>query len=308
MNIHKPRHLFIALAAILLFMTACGSTIGTGSGNGNGASSETVLQVLQNSASTMKQLKSLHFVTTTTANVQSNASTSSTSATPTPGNITLNLQASGDEALPTSEISHVSLNSLINLIEIVQADKLYIQNTKGQWYVMDKSALNGLTGNPLASVQLPDLNTMLAIAETAQITDHGLQSLNGQNLRHISVSFDKTSFKQLLDTNQQLKNMLGQQNIDSIIDNTKKFAATLDLWINESTSYLHRTELKFNMDANVSSFENILTPITGGAQPSNVTTNVDSIVDLSNFNETVTITPPTNAIPTNDPLKIFGVE
>jgi hypothetical protein len=37
-----------------------------------------------------------------------------------------------------------------------------------------------------------------------------------------------------------------------------------------------------------------------------LTVNFDSIVDLSNFNQPVTITLPVNAIPTDNPFNIFG--
>jgi hypothetical protein len=40
--------------------------------------------------------------------------------------------------------------------------------------------------------------------------------------------------------------------------------------------------------------------------PSSVTTTFDSIVDLSKFNEPVTITSPASAIPTDNPLVNFG--
>ncbi|HKF37959.1 MAG TPA: hypothetical protein VKB35_13775, partial [Ktedonobacteraceae bacterium] len=69
--------------------------------------------------------------------------------------------------------------------------------------------------------------------------------------------------------------------------------------------YLHRTELKFNFSSNLS-------PVAGASgtptvtMPSSVTTTLDSSVDLSNFNGPVTITPPANAIPTDNPFAIFG--
>mgnify|MGYP001313760741 CR=1 FL=1 len=297
MIIQKGRYVFGLLAAMLLLvLAACSPSTGTSS---NGTSSLTVAQVLQNATTKMQQLKSVHFVTNVKGNVQASGSSSSTS-----NSVTFALTGNGDEMMPDSERLQVALNPSMSLSEIVLGNKVYIQNTKGQWYVIDKDTLASYTGNPFNGINMPDTNQMLAIAESAQITDHGDQSLNGATLRHITVTFDKASFKQFLTNNDQLKGLLGKQDIAPIIDNTKSFLATLDLWIDEGTSYLHRTELKFNLDANLSSLSSMVTPTTGTV-PSNVTTNVDSIVDLSQFDAPITITPPSNAIPTNNPMAIF---
>jgi hypothetical protein len=81
--------------------------------------------------------------------------------------------------------------------------------------------------------------------------------------------------------------------------------STLDVWIDETNFYVHHVELKLNADADLSS---LATPGTNGTitLPSNATVTLDSIVDLSKFNQTVTITPPANATPVNNPSVIFG--
>ncbi len=131
-----------------------------------------------------------------------------------------------------------------------------------------------------------------------EYTDHSTQALNGENLRHITATLDKDSLKQLLTSNEQLSSVFGSQNIDKAIDAAKSLTATLDVWIDESTFYIHRTELKFNLSADLNSLI--------GASGTSVTTTFDSTVDLSKFNTPVTITPPANAIPTDNPLVIFG--
>ena len=106
---------------------------------------------------------------------------------------------------------------------------------------------------------------------------------------------------------EQLVDILGQQNINAAIDNTKTFNSTVDLWIDEATFYVHRTELKLNLDVNAASLSQSITPtVTTVVIPSNVTTTLDSVVDLSKFNEPVTVTPPLNPIATHDPTKVFG--
>src|SRR4051812_28895796 len=66
----------IALAAVLLIVSACSAPGGTGS---NGNSSLTVMQVLQNSANAMQKLKTVHFDTTTNGSFQSTSSPSASS-------------------------------------------------------------------------------------------------------------------------------------------------------------------------------------------------------------------------------------
>src|SRR5436309_12354694 len=143
-------------------------------------------------------------------------------------------------------------NTTSNLAQIVQGEKDYIQNAKGQWYVLDKSALKGYVDNPFSGINNPDLSLLIGLLQHTKITDNGVQSLNGQNLRHITIALDKTALKQFLSNNQQLIDLLGQQNLNVIIDNTKTFSSSVDLWIDETTYYVHRTELKFNLNADTS--------------------------------------------------------
>ncbi|HJT58696.1 MAG TPA: LppX_LprAFG lipoprotein [Ktedonobacteraceae bacterium] len=284
----------LALTVMLLIVSACSAPGASGS---NGNSSLPVLQVLQNSANAMQKLKSVHFDTTANASFQGTSSSS-------PGAITVNLKANGDEQAP-NEQAHLSLNNMFNLSEIVTADKVYVQNTQGQWYVLDKSALKGSAGNLFNGSNIFNINTLMSVLEQVQLTDHGDQNLNGQSLRHITATLDKNALQQILTTDSQLSNAIGKQNVDKILNATKSLKATLDVWIDETNFYLHRAELKVNVNADLSSLG---TPNTksGITLPSNATVTLDVLADLSKFNQPVTITPPTNAIPTNDPGVIFG--
>ena len=288
----------IPLILLALFFSACSSTPGS-----SGGSNLTVLQVLQNSAKAMQQLKSAHINTSLTGT----ASTSATpTTTPSTSGASINVKGNGDEALPNQESLHITTSQGSNLAEIVLNNKVYIQNPQGQWYVLDKSALQGVSGNPFSGVDVSNVNDLLALAQHAQITDHGDQTLNGQSLRHITVALDKQGLQQLLTQNSQIASVIGQQNVNTIINSTQNFNSTLDLWIDETQFYVHRTELKLLVNANLGSLTNNGTPTaTTGNTPSNVSTTLDSIIDLSNFNETVNITAPANAIPTNNPVNIF---
>ena len=318
MAIKKFLLVSIAMVSVLVLLSACSPAT-----SGSGGSNLTVLQLLQNSSSAMSKLNSAHIdlkvsgsgqaVTNNTTTTPTATTTPTTvSSTPTVNQVSFNLTGTGDEALPSEEsmqftVTQTATNTTNHLAQIVQGDKVYIQNTKGQWYVLDKSVLKGYVDNPFSGIQSPDLTELIGLLEHTQITDNGVQSLNGQSLRHITIALDKTALKQFLSNNQQLIDILGQQNLNAIIDNTKTFSSSVDLWIDETTYYVHRTELKFNLSADTSSLGQYVTPVTSAALvPSNVTTNLDSIVDLSKFNAPVTITPPANAIPTSDPTTVFG--
>jgi hypothetical protein len=304
MNIYKVRYIPLVLLPVLLLISACSPSLGTGN------SSLTVLQVLQNSTKAMKDLKSAHIETKTTGTLQ----TLGTPGTPTPttaSSLMFKVSGSGDEALPNEEQLQVTVSqgknsSPANLAEIVQGDKVYVQNTKGQWYVLDKSALEGFTGNPFSGINGLDPNALLGLLQDTQITDHGDELLNGENLRHISVALDKAGFKKILNSDPQLGNLFGQQNIEIILNSTKLFASSLDLWIDETNFYVHRTEFKINVDEDISSLSRSLTPVVTFPLPAGVVTSFDSTLDLSKFNDPVTITPPTGAIPTDNPISIFS--
>ncbi|MBA2284863.1 MAG: LppX_LprAFG lipoprotein [Ktedonobacteraceae bacterium] len=302
MVIQKGRYVVSALFGLLtiVLMSACGGVTVTPPGSG---SSLTVVQVLQNSSATMQKLKSAHFTLLLNGNVQGSSGATPTSGTPTANQLSFNLTGKGDESIPQGQQSlTITLNQTLNLSEIVIGDKVYVQNSKGQWYVLDKSKLAGLTTNPFAGVNV-DTNTLLGLAVHSKITDHGAEALNGQKLRHITAVLDKEGLKELLKNSPQLGSMVGQQNIDTIINNTKNFLASIDLWIDETNFYVHRTELKLNLNADLSGLATPASTVT--TVPSSVTTNLDSIVDLSDFDKPVNITAPANAIPTDNPVNIF---
>lgn len=307
MTMHKRRYLFGPLLSVvaLLIMSACGP-------GSTGSSSQTPAQVLQNSTSAMKQLKTAH------VDMKMTASVGTVGLTPTPGstvptNITININATADEVLPDQAALKLTMGGFsgmnLNLAEVVKGNKVYIQNTRGKWYVIDKSKLigsNGSTSSLLSSASVPDFNKLLDIGQHARVTDHGDQSLNGETLRHITVTLDKNGLKQLIESTGQLNSLTGasSQMFEQFVNGTKNFQATLDFWTDETTSYVHRIEMKFNLNMDMSSF---VTPgTTSSNSPSAITLAFDTTIDLSKFNDTsITVTAPENAIPTNNPSVIF---
>lgn len=288
--------LFPLMVAIALSIAACSQTV---VGPTPGSSSLTPLQVLQKSADAMKQLKSSHIDLQSNTSLQTTdtATPSTGPGTPTPSNITINITGTGDEALPDQEQLTLNVGQAAKVAEIVQNDKIYVQNPQGQWFVLNKSDFQGSVSNPFSGVTL-DQNALLGLVQHTKITDHGTETLNGQSLRHITADLDQVALRQLLTDNPQLQGALGQQNLDAVMNNLKSFQSSIDVWIDETQFYVHRTELKLNLVANTS--------LSEGAAPSTATTNLDTIIDLSKFNQPVTITPPTNATPTTNPGAIFG--
>jgi hypothetical protein len=326
MKKRKEPYSFLVLVMILLLMSACSAPV-----IGTGGSALTAIEVLQNSSAAMKQLKSVHFDLSAasivhTSNLPTTASATPTtaSATPTttsamptttapvPGQVSLSITGHGDESLPGQQSLQIAVTQSgtgqsISLSEILLGSKVYVQNPKGQWFVLDKSVLEGFIANPFAGINVDPL-AFLGLLQDATIIDHGTELLNGQDLRHISATLDKAALKLLLNNNTLLNKLFGQQNITNVLDRARGFQSSLDLWIDETNFYVHRTELKFSLGEDLSSLGASVTPTATasvGVLPG-LTVNFDSIVDLSNFNQPVTITLPANAIPTDNPFNIFG--
>lgn len=279
-------------------------------------------QVLQKSSQAMQKLKSLAFSVTASGTLQGTtqttaSATSSTTPAPVTGtpsatasatpvvSLSFNLTGNGQQSLADGrQALNLTLNQSTRLAEITIGQQVYLQNPRGQWYVIDASRLEAAGGNLLAGWKL-DTNALLALALHSSITDHGDETLNGQSLRHISAVLDREGLRQLLTSNTQLSNLLGSQNLNNLIDHTRSFQATLDLWIDETQFYLHRVQLKLAMSADTSGLQ---TPIAGVATallPPTLLVNLSTTADLSQFNQPVTINAPTNAIPTNDPRAVF---
>jgi hypothetical protein len=281
--------LAVAMISLVLLISACSQPANLGNSS---ASSLTLTQVLQKSADAMKQLKSSH------VDLQSSTNLQTTGGTAMAQNVNTLVKGSGDQQLPAQEQLNLTLNNTTNVAEILQGEKVYIKNNQGKWYVLDKNALQSTVGNPFSGFTI-DQTTLLGLLQNIKLTDNGTQSLNGVSLRHITAELDKTALQQLLSSNPQLKSMLGQQNIDTVLNNTKTFVSTVDVWIDETNFYVHQSELKVNLDADTSS--------VGNGTPTSVKTTLDLIIGLSKFNEPVTITPPTNATPTNNPAVALGI-
>ncbi len=299
-----------ALLLTTLFVSACGSITTTTTGK---PSSLTPAQIVQNSANTMKQLKSAHIELQNSTILQGVGGTSGTPAaattptangTPTANNLSVKVTGSGDEMLPDEAQFKLTLSQGTTISQVLKGDKVYLQNAQGKWYVLDKTALQNTAGGSTFSGFNIDQSTVLGLVQHAKITDHGDQQLNGESLRHITADLDKEGLKQLIKDNPQFSSSISSQNLDTVLAKTKTFQSSVDVWIDETKFYVHRTEVKISLGIDTSSVSG--TPTAAGTVPNTVTTNQDSIIDLSKFDQPVTITPPTDATPTNDPTVILG--
>ncbi len=286
----------LMLVAVLLLVSACGG------------SSVTAGQLLTNSASAMKQIKSLHLDMTMSLNVAVSGLPNNSSTASIPANINIAVKASGDEVLPDQ--TSLTLSGTNNgsgkfsFAEIVKGNKLYIQNAQGQWYVIDKSELSGSSNslnNLFSNASAPDFSKLLALLQKdVTVVDHGDETLNGASLRHITINLDKTGLLKVIQDTSQFKQLpaSSQQSINQILTSSlSTFNASLDFWFDESTSYIHRMELKLNAAADLSKIPGATSGTTTGTS-SAASLKADIVVDLSKFNDpSIKITAPANAIP-----------
>jgi hypothetical protein len=291
--------LFFSMIVFVLFVSACSSaTTDTGT-----KSTLTPAQIIQKSATAMKNLKSSHIeikTTSSAAAVTTSSQASKTSSTPTAVSTNVTETGSGDQQGKDQKINlttNVGQQS-IKLAEVVKGDNVYIQNPQGKWYVLSASQVSGQYASIFSGVKI-DQNTLLGVLQDIKLVDHNDEKLNGANVRHLTASLDKNALTQLLEQDAQLKNSLGQQTIDEVISSAKEFSAVVDVWIDESTFYVNQTEFKLKIVADPSK--------VSPSAPSLGTTSVDSTINLSKFNVPVTITTPSDATPTTNPATIFGI-
>ena len=287
MTHNKYPLLLAALIATLLLVSACGVNAA------NSAQSTPPLQVLQKSYSAMKQLKTAHF-TMQLAEQMNMGSGSST---------TIKISANGDEVLPDKAEVHLTELGM-SLSAITLGREVYMQNSKGQWYVLQLSQAQGSAGNPFSGTSISSYNNLLALASKAHFVDHGMQTLNSQSLRHITVTLDKNALQQIIGANLGSLGSANSASMKQILNELNIQNTTLDLWIDPATYYVHQMELKYTMSLNTGSF---VTPTPSATSTSlNLRMATDTTIDLSKFNTPVTISAPSNAIPTNNLSSVFG--
>ena len=253
----------------------------------------------------MKGLKTVHFDMNLGETLNMGSSTSSSS---TPNHFNITVKANGDEVLPNqvslqmTTATNAGSSANLKFAETVTRGKVYIQNAKGQWFVLSESQFKSGGANPFAGTDISGYNNLLTLAQKATFVDHGDQALNGVSLRHITVTLGKNNLSDLLNATGALNKMSVQQQqaMNKLLSNIKLQNASLDLWIDESTDYVHQMAIKFTMNINTAS---LVTPTTSSSStPSNIAATADITINYSKFNTPITIKAPTNATPINNIL------
>ncbi|GHO44276.1 DUF6612 family protein [Ktedonospora formicarum] len=289
----------LLVSSLLLLLSACSQ-----SANGTGSKNTTPLDVIQKSATAMKGLKSSHLKLQLTNDVKVPPITTGETTT-TAQNVSMQVNGEGDQAgTDNVKVQYTASTNNQNFPQqqIVKDDQVYFQKD-GKWYVISKSDLQKEGSKlPMPSNISLDQNSLLSLIQNSKITDYGTQSLNGEQLRHLGATLDKEALRQLIKQNPQLATYFGvnQQDVDKVIDGTKSVKATLDVWIDETNYYVHRTQLKVNLVADGKLFSKTATQ--------DFTVNLDSILDLSKFNDPVTIEAPANATRVTSLEQLFGVD
>ena len=306
MTTSRRLSILAALVVLLFFVSSCslpGST---------SASSQALFQVIQKSAKAMQKLKAVHFDMTLTDSLNSNPGTP-TAGSPPLQPFTITVKASGDSVPPDQASTSLTVNTglqgsqAIKLAEVVIGKQIYIQNSKGKWFLLEinQSAPQG-SSIPLSRLNPTNYNKLLGLVQKAKITDHGDENLGGQSLRHFTIAFGKDSLQDFLNATGSLNSSsLQQQQLNSLLKGITLQRASLDAWIDESTSYVHRIALKFVMSINLNAIGGTATPGSSSSAIPPTTTSVETTIDYSKFNVPVTIQAPANATPTSDFLKIF---
>lgn len=286
-SIRRYPLLFLGLALIAtMLMSACSQ---------GSASNLTTLQIIQNSANAMKNVKTSH--EDVNATFKTNGINVNGLDTRIPSNFTV--KGSGDESLADKkqkmDLTLTLPTTSVQASDVVAGNKAYVKVGQGQWYVLDKSKFDqaggSLVSNLLSGTTLNE-NSLLSVIQNVNVTDHGDENLNGQSLRHITANLDKAGFEKLLASNPQWTSMLSPQDLSNALKNVKDFNASLDLYIDENQFYVHRTQLKVNLGIN--------------NDGKTSTTTMEFTIDLSKFNQPVTITVPANATPLTDPQQLLN--
>lgn len=273
-RIHRKHIWLMSLVAMLFFVVGCGTP-------GLASSPVPVSQTLQNSAKAMSQLKSVHLDLQATLNIQAHTSSTNTN----PVGMTFNVTGHGDVAMPNQLALNLFLgqNRLFNVISTGKT--VYIQGKNGQWYSID------ISGNErrIFSQGLPgSISTIVTELKSAKLTDHGQESVNGETLDHITATLDAQTLQAL---SSQLNGLFPAKQQSGL--NALKQGA-LDLWIDQSTSYIHQATLHVAAQIDLST----LSRLSGINAPSTVLPlDLKIQVNFSKFNQPVNIQTPSGAIP-----------
>lgn len=266
---YKKSLLLVGMITLLFLLVACSVP----------GSTTSPAQTLSNSATAMSKLSAVHFDLQTTVAVTSSSSKNG---------LTYAITGQGDAAAP-DKVS-LQLNSGGPLLALVSSgSKVYTQIKGGTWYSVDKSQIKDAEQNFFSQSLATRLGQIMSAVEGAQLTDHGQETLNGESLDHITATLDA----QTLQTLSSELNGLAPSNAQSGQNQITK--ATLDVWIDTSTSYVHVAKLDIVTQIDASALEHFSGHKTGASGVLPI--ELKAQVTFSKFDQPVSIQPPTNSTP-----------
>lgn len=271
LRISKKYIALVGSLSLIFVLAAC-------SAPGLTSSSTSPAQTLASSATAMSKLQSVHFDLQTTL------------ATQTSNGVTFNVAGQGDAASPDSASVNLTAAQSPLLSLISSGQKVYVQLKGGSWYSVDKSKVKDAEQNFFSQSLSSRLSQVMAALQNAKLTDHGQESVNGENLDHITATLDQ----QTLNTLSSDLNSLAPSQAQSGLNQLKQ--ATLDVWIDQSTSFVHQAKIDLVTQIDAGAIKHFT-----GQQVNNATgvlpVELKAQVNFSKFNQPVSIQPPTSSIP-----------
>ncbi len=264
------------LLALLLLLAAC-------SVPGLASTSPTPVQTLQNSAKVMSQLKSVHFaIPQATLALQSSSGSNS--------GVSFTLTGQGDAVSPDQASVSIALGKNPVFALISKGQKVYVQVTNGTWYSVEKSQIKDTVQSFFSQSLATQLGQIMTILQSAQLTDHGQETLNGVSLDHITATLDQQTLQEL---NSLLNSQLPTK-AQSAQNQIKQ--ATLDFWIDQSTGYVYQVKLDVLTQVNASSLQQFTGQSTSGLSGV-LPVELTAQINFSKFNQPLTIQAPTSSVP-----------
>ncbi len=274
--------LSLLLVTLSLLLVACGgndsaSTTGNDTAITNSADAKALLAKTRDA---MQKVKSAHLDTQRTVKLTQSVGSASTMVT-----------ESTDQVLPDQLSSQlVTKNDQVNqgtkTSELYLQNKIYLQSPDNQWFVFSKERLQAINNMP--TLQLPTnlntLNELLEISDKGTVVDQKTETVNGQQLHHLNIGYDKTALTALRTAGQE-NSILAQ------VKTAKDAQVNADFWIDEQSAHVLKSDLKIT-----------LTQDTNG---NSATTNSESTVTLSRFDQLASISAPQGAKEVDDPGSIF---
>lgn len=264
----------VGMLALLFVLAAC-------SVPGIAGTSPSPAQTLQNSAQAMSKLSAVHIDLQAGLSLQSSTSN---------GGMTFNLAGQGDATKAGDASVQLSLGQSPLLGVISKGQTVYVQLRKGTWYSVSRSQITDATQNFFSQSLVTRLEQLMAVAQNAKLTDHGPESLNGTQLDHITAVLDQQTLQQL---NTQLSAMIpakaqnGQNQITQ---------ASLDLWIDQSTSYVHQAILNLTAQVDAQAVQH-LTGQSTGSTSGTLPATLKAQLNFGKFNQPINIQAPANSTP-----------